>query len=273
MATSSSIEWTDATWNPTTGCSRVSEGCDMCYAMNMARRFDGLGNGYDGTTRRTSEGTDWTGVVHLHDDRLEDPLKWKKRRLVFVDSMSDLFHPAVPFEFIDKVFAAMLLAPNHVFQILTKRPQRMAEYMEPQNMLERWEEAARGRFSESLDSTYPAPNVWLGTSVENQDVVARISDLREVEASVRFLSLEPLIGPLPDLDLEGIDWVIVGGESGHDARPMKEEWVTEIRDQCQEAGVPFFFKQWGGRHSKEGGRQLQGEEWSEMPAEVNMVPA
>lgn len=243
--------------------------------MNMARRFDGMGNGYDGTTRQTKRGTDWTGVVHLHDDRLDTPLSWQKPRLVFVDSMSDLFHPAVPFDFIDKVFAAMILAPNHVFQILTKRPERMAEYMDAgcATLTERWSAASRERFSKFADPDYPPENVWLGTSVESQKVTDRIDSLRSIDASVRFLSLEPLLSRLPNLDLENIDWVIVGGESGHQARRMAGDWVREIRDQCQEADVPFFFKQWGGRHSKEGGRELDGEKWSEMPQEINMVPA
>jgi protein gp37 len=273
MPTTSSIEWTDATWNPTTGCSRVSRGCDNCYAMMMARRFDGMGNGYDGTTRRHKGNTDWTGKIYEHDDRLDQPLSWSKPRLVFVDSMSDLFHPGVDFEFIDKVFASMALAGDHIFQILTKRPERMAEYMRRERLSERWAEAASERFSRSLNSTEPLENVWLGTSVEDEEVTDRIDDLRSITASVRFLSLEPLLGPLPDLSLEGIDWVIVGGESGNQARPMKEEWVRDIRDQCQESDVPFFFKQWGGRHSKEGGRELDKEEWNQMPRGVGTVPA
>lgn len=264
---SSEIEWTDETWNPTTGCSRVSRGCDNCYAMMMARRFDGMGHGYDGTTRQTERGTDWTGVVHHHDDRLDEPLSWRKPRLVFVDSMSDLYHPAVRRDFIDKVFAAMIIAEKHHFQILTKRPDRMNAYMNAgeTELKERWETAARERFSQVLDPEFPPENVWLGTSVENSKVTHRVDELRKAPAEVRFLSCEPLLGPLSDLDLTGIDWVIVGGESGHGARPMKKEWATEIRDKCREAEVPFFFKQWGGQHSKVGGRQLEGEVWSQMP--------
>jgi len=243
--------------------------------MMMARRFDGLGNGYDGTTRQTSHGTDWTGVVRLHDDRLAEPLSWQKPRLVFVDSMSDLFHPAVPFKFIDKVFAAMVLASSHVFQILTKRPERMAEYMKPgeSELRQRWREMAEETFSQCADPAYPPENVWLGTSVENQEAAHRVDHLRDVDASVRFLSLEPLLGPLPDLNLAGMDWVIVGGESGHQARQMKKEWVVDIRDECQKAGVPFFFKQWGGRHSKDGGRKLENEEWNQMPHGTDLVSA
>jgi len=180
-----------------------------------------------------------------------------------------LFRVPIP----DAVFAAMALAGEHIFQILTKRPERMAEYMEREELSERWAEAASERFSRPLNFTEPLENVWLGTSVEDQQVTDRIDDLRSITAAVRFLSLEPLLGPLPDLDLEGIDWVIVGGESGNQARPMKEEWVRDIRDQCQEADVPFFFKQWGGRHSKEGGRELDNEEWNQMPQGVDTVPA
>lgn len=271
MSSKSQIEWTDTTWNPTTGCSRVSSGCDLCYAMTMARRFDGMGTGYDGTTRSTKQGVDWTGVVHLHEDRLSQPLSWRKPRLVFVDSMSDLFHPTVPFDFIDRVFAVMGQASSHVFQILTKRPKRMARYMAPgeEELVGRWTSAMRDLEGETDRPTYPLNNVWLGTSVENEEVSGRVADLRGVDAQVRFLSLEPLIGEIKSLNLEGIDWVIVGGESGHDARPMKEEWVLQIKRQCRQANVPFFFKQWGGKHSKENGRELEGRVFDEMPAEVH----
>jgi len=267
---SSGIEWTDATWNPTTGCSRVSRGCDHCYAMRLARRFDGMGTGYDDTTRRTNGATDWTGVVHQHDDRLHQPLRWRKPRLVFVDSMSDLFHPTIATPFIDKVFAVMATAERHVFQILTKRPERMKEYMSFGETLsgKRWPAALKEVVGETADFSFPPENIWLGTSVENQEVTHRIDELREIPASVRFLSLEPLIGPLPSLKLDGIDWVIVGGESGNGAREMKEEWVIDIRDQCEEAGVAFFFKQWGGVNKKENGRDLRGQKWEEMPNEV-----
>lgn len=264
---SSGIEWTDATWNPTTGCSRVSTGCDNCYAMRLARRFDGMGTGYDDTTRRSNGKTDWTGVVHQHEDRLRQPLRWQKSRLVFVDSMSDLFHPSVTSPFLDKVFAVMATAERHVFQILTKRPQRMKEYMEAGDKLleERWPSALEEVVGETADFSFPPQNIWLGTSVENQEVTDRISHLKEIPASVRFLSLEPLLGPLPGLNLDGVDWVIVGGESGNGARKMKEEWVVEIKNQCEKAGVPFFFKQWGGVNKKEEGRDLRGQKWEEMP--------
>lgn len=263
----SGIEWTDATWNPTTGCSRVSTGCDNCYAMRLARRFDGMGTGYDGTTRRANGTTDWTGVVHLHDDRLHQPLQWRKPRLVFVDSMSDLFHPTVPFSFVDKVFAVMAASSRHIFQVLTKRPERMKQYMQAQEGLseDRWPSALSQIIGRRDDFQFPPENVWLGTSVESQDVTYRISHLRDVSASVRFLSLEPLLGRLPNLQLDGIDWVIVGGESGTGAREMKEEWVLEIKDQCEGAEVPFFFKQWGGVNKKEKGRDLKGQTWEEMP--------
>lgn len=307
MASSSSIEWTDATWNPTTGCSRVSKGCDNCYAMMMARRFDGQGNGYDGTTRRTKRGTDWTGVVKMHEDRLHEPLSWRKPRLVFVDSMSDLFHPAVPFEFIDKVWAAMALAEAHVFQILTKRPDRMAEYLAAgeDELQNRWMQAAQETFSRAWMPTYPLENVWLGTSVEDEEVAERMDDLRRVDAAIRFLSLEPLLGPLSALDLEGMDWVIVGGESGSNARPMNPDWVRSIRKACEETNVPFFFKQWGawaprdainddladrsvlmilddhGRAQErmyrvgkgKAGRELDGQTWDQMPEEAQMLVA
>lgn len=268
MSTKSDIEWTDVTWNPTTGCSRVSDGCTNCYAMSMARRFDGMGHGYDGTTRRTSAGTDWTGKVHLHEDRLNDPLEWSEPRFIFVDSMSDLFHPAVPLDFIDSVFASMVSAESHIFQVLTKRPERMVTYMESGNreMVSRWKEAAEEKLSLSANPSFPPEGVWLGTSVESEEVTHRIDSLRKTEAEVKFISLEPLIGPLPNLNLEGIDWVIVGGESGHNPRPMKKKWVIEILNQCQEAEVPFFFKQWGGSYSEDTGRKLNGRVWSEIPS-------
>lgn len=263
----SEIEWTDETWNPTTGCSRVSRGCDHCYAIMMARRLDGQGYGYDGATRRTKRGTDWTGVVKTHPDRLKAPLRWRKPRRVFVNSMSDLFHPKVPVDFVDRVFATMALTRKHTFQILTKRPERMATYLDasPSALKARWRQAAQKQHGQTSDIAYPLPNVWLGTSVEDRDALHRVDDLRPIDAAVRFLSLEPLLGELPELDLTDIDWVIVGGESGHSARPMRKEWVMPIRDQCQKEGVPFFFKQWGGRHSKANGRTLDGQIWDEMP--------
>jgi protein gp37 len=242
----------------------------MCYAMHMARRLDGQGVGYDNTTRRTKQGTDWTGTVKTHDDRLDTPLRWRKPRLVFVNSMSDLFHPGIPSAFVDKVFTAMALSPDHTFQILTKRPERMSEYMDAGKtaLMARWTQAAQERFDKSLNVPYPLPNVWLGTSVEDETVLERIDALRPIDATVRFLSLEPLLGEIKSLNLNRIDWVIVGGESGHSARPMEERWVTTIRDQCKSESVPFFFKQWGGRHSKANGRELDGRTWDEMPEPV-----
>ena len=276
MAGSSNIEWTDATWNPTTGCSRVSKGCDNCYAMHMARRLDGQKNGYDGTTRYTKRrGTDWTGVVKCHEDRLEQPLRWRKRRHVFVNSMSDLFHPTVPEGFVDKVFAVMALARRHTFQILTKRPERMAEYLAPGPELwrVRWPEAMEAVTGRREFICAPPDNIWLGTSVENEATLDRADAIRGISAGVRFLSLEPLIGPLPELNLTMIDWVIVGGESGSEARPMRKEWVTQIRDQCVAEGVPFFFKQWGGVNKKKHGRTLEGRTWDQMPQTTQMTSA
>ena len=262
----SNIEWTDETWNPVTGCSRVSAGCDHCYAMRFAHRLlDGQGKGYDGTTRDTKRGADWTGVVHLMEDRLEDPLRWRKPRLVFVNSMSDLFHPRVPLPFIQRVFGVMREADRHTFQVLTKRSGRILE------------------LSSVLD--WPE-NVWMGVSVEDERVTHRIGDLARTGAFVKFLSLEPLIGPLPELNLAGIDWVIAGGESGHGARPMHPEWVRSIRNQCIEDDTAFFFKQWGAwsPHADEGrkhafedgtvvrrvgkgqaGRVLDGRTWDQKP--------
>jgi len=221
-----SIEWTEKTWNPVTGCTKVSTGCKHCYAETITKRFGG----------------DFSQVI-LHPDRLDAPRKWKNPTTVFVNSMSDLFHSeAVPFEFVDQIFKVMEECSRHTFQILTKRPGRMRHY----------------------PRVWPR-NVWAGTSVENSETVWRIDQLRQVDASIRFLSLEPLLGPLPNLDLSGIGWVIVGGESGPGFRPIEEEWVLEIKTQCTEEGVPFFFKQWGGIRPKSGGRMLEGVLWNEMP--------
>jgi protein gp37 len=237
--------------------------------MRMARRLDGQGNGYDGTTRYSGKrGVDWNGVVKCHEDRLQQPLRWRKRRHVFVNSMSDLFHPTVPLDFIDKVFAVMGAARHHTFQVLTKRPERMAEYMKAEERLwqHRWPKALQEINGEAALFLDGAPeNVWLGTSIEDKQVLDRADALREIETSVRFLSLEPLLGPLPNLNLYNIEWVIVGGESGPGARAIKEKWVTEIRDQCRDEGVDFFFKQWGGVRKKETGRELEGRTWDEMP--------
>jgi len=234
MATNSSIEWTDTTWNPLTGCTKISPGCKHCYAERMARRLKAMGQPNYANGFRLA----------LHEDMVEEPLRWKKPRRVFVNSMSDLFHKDVPDAFILRVFAVMRKAPQHRFQVLTKRAQRLAQ------------------LAPRID--WPA-NVWMGVSVENADYAFRIDHLRQTEAAVKFLSVEPLLGLLPDLDLNGIDWVIVGGESGPGARPMASEWATDIRDQCVAAGVAFFFKQWGGVNKGKTGRTLAGRTWDEMP--------
>ena len=243
MADRSGIEWTESTWNPTTGCDRVSPGCDNCYALTLAKRLKAMGSDKyqeDGDPRTSGPGFKLT----LHPEVLDLPRSWRQPRVVFVDSMSDLFHPDVPLEFIQQVFDVMVDTPQHTYQVLTKRSQRLK------------------KVASQLD--WPT-NVWMGVSVENGKYRFRIDHLRAVPASVRFLSLEPLLGPLPALDLAGIDWVIVGGESGPRARPVEQGWVEEIRDQCAIARVPFFFKQWGGRTPKAGGRELDDRTWDEMP--------
>jgi protein gp37 len=249
MAGASSIEWTEVTWNPVTGCDRVSPGCDNCYALTLAKRLKAMGSPRyqnDGGAGTSGPGFGLT----CHEDLVELPLHWRKPRLVFVNSMSDLFHPEVPDAFIARVFDTMKAADQHTFQILTKRPQRLAQ----------------------MAHQLPWPsNVWMGVSVENARYRFRIDHLRRVPAKVRFLSVEPLIADVGELDLGGIHWVIVGGESGHNARPIEEQWVTSIRDQCVDAGVAFFFKQWGGRFPKAGGRELGGEYWDEMPPEVGQL--
>jgi len=240
MADHSSIEWTESTWNPLTGCAKISPGCKHCYAERMALRLQSMGqpNYADGFK------------LTLHPDMLYQPLAWKKSRIIFVNSMSDLFHKQVPFTFITKIFDVMEKASQHTFQILTKRSQRMLE----------------------LDPRIHWPdNVWMGVSVEDMNYLPRIDDLRNTNARLKFLSLEPLLGPSPDLNLTGIDWVIVGGESGPQSRPMNPEWVLEIRDHCVRSGAPFFFKQWGGRNKKRAGRILEGRTWDEMP-NLSMTP-
>jgi len=235
MGSNSAIEWTESTWNPVTGCTKISPGCAHCYAERMAKRLKAMGqpnyaNGFELT---------------LHEHAVETPLRWRRPQVIFVNSMSDLFHSGVPLAFIEKVFDVMCRAPRHRFQILTKRSQRMKE----------------------LAERLPWPsNVWMGVSVENSDFTFRMDDLRATDAKVKFVSLEPLLGPIKDLDLSGIDWVIVGGESGPEARPLEPAWVRDIRDQCVSAGIPFFFKQWGGVRRKEAGRILDGRTWDQMPA-------
>lgn len=235
MAGETRIEWTQMTWNPVTGCTKVSQGCKHCYAERFAKRLQRMGN------PRYLNGF----RVTLHEDLIELPLRWKEPRLIFVNSMSDLFHEQVPMWFIQRVFHTMNRCPQHVFQVLTKRSERLREVAE--------------------ELTWSA-NIWMGVSVENAQVLHRVADLQQVPAHVRFLSCEPLIGPIENLPLEGIHWVIVGGESGPGARPMREEWVISIKDQCQRAGVPFFFKQWGGERKWETGRLLGGRTYDEMPS-------
>lgn len=238
------IEWSEATWNPTTGCDRVSVGCDNCYALTLAKRLKAMGAAkYQTDGDRRSSGPGF-GVA-VHPDSLLVPYSWRQPRLVFVNSMSDLFHARVPLPFVRQVFTVMADTPQHTYQVLTKRASRLR------------------RVAPELH--WP-PNVWMGVSVENADAACRVDDLREVPAAVRFLSCEPLIGPLPGLDLTGIGWVIAGGESGPRHRPMDPTWAAGLRDQCNDAQVPFFFKQWGGRTPKAAGRTLDGALWNEMPA-------
>jgi protein gp37 len=235
MATRSHIEWTEMTWNPVTGCSKVSTGCKNCYAEKLAKRLKAMG------VERYKNGF----KVTLQPDLLDVPFHWREPRTVFVNSMSDLFHEKVPLSYIKKVFDTMAKCPQHTFQILTKRSQRLSEV--------------------SPELPWPS-NIWMGVSVENEQVLHRIADLNTVPAAVRFLSCEPLIGPLDDMPLEGIHWVIVGGESGPGARPMKREWVLSIHRQCKAAGLPFFFKQWGGVRKDLTGRELHGRTYDDMPS-------
>ncbi len=287
MGDHSAIEWTQATWNPTTGCTKVSPGCDNCYAIRTGARLQHL-PAYEGTV---ADG-DWTGRVNCVPERLDQPLRWKRPRRIFVDSMSDLFHPDVPIDFLAQVWDVMIRTPRHQYQILTKRPQRVASALGPRGI---------DFYAVERPVPCPQPNIWLGSSIESDRYTWRADHLRETSAAVRFLSLEPLLGPLPSLDLTDIDWVIVGGESGPGARPMHPEWVRDIRDRCVDAKVPFFFKQWGAYRprpvparredsavppipyrpgcpdpyplgwvekvgKKAAGRELDGRTWDEMPA-------
>jgi protein gp37 len=241
MSLSSSIEWTDSTWNPVTGCTKISSGCANCYAERMALRLKAAGN--PSYTNGFS--------VTIHEDMLDRPLKWKKPQTIFVNSMSDLFHEDIPTDFILRVFDVMRRADWHCFQILTKRSERMLE----------------------LSPQLPhMPHIWLGVTVEEQSYTYRIDHLQETNAKVKFLSLEPLLGSISNLRLDGIDWVIVGGESGPKSRPMKKSWVIDIRKQCQDKKVPFFFKQWGGINKKKAGRELDGRTWDETPSVPSSAP-
>jgi protein gp37 len=271
VSQASTIEWTEATWNPVTGCDRISPGCDHCYAMTLAKRLKGMGQPRyqrDGDPRTSGPGFGLT----LHEDKLVEPLRWRKPRVVFVNSMSDLFHKDVPEEFIADVFRIMGQAPAHTFQVLTKRPKRMRRVLEHRRWRDLGYSPQMGGHhhapiipGEHRDSDVPLPNVWLGTSIESDDYIWRADHLRATPAAVRFISAEPLLGPLPSLDLTGVDWLIVGGESGTGHRPIDPAWVRDLRDRCQEAGTAFFFKQWGGARPKSNGRELDGRPWDEMP--------
>ncbi|MCC8960343.1 DUF5131 family protein [Bradyrhizobium sp. Pear77] len=242
-----SIEWTDATWNPVAGCTVLTAGCTNCYAMRMAARLEAMGTAkYRDLTRKSGRRAVWTGKIRLDYASLEAPKAWSKPRKVFVNSMSDLFHDDVPVEFIDLVWNVMKETPRHTYQILTKRPERMSQVLSQ-------------RPFEILS------NVWLGTSVEDSRVLYRLDAIREVPAAVRFVSLEPLIGSVAGGDLTDIQWAIVGGESGPRAREMKPEWVDEIETMCRASGTAFFFKQWGGKNKKAAGRMLNGKTYDEMP--------
>jgi len=238
MVQQTAIEWTDATWNPVTGCSKISPGCDNCYAERFAERFRGTpGHPFE-------TGFDLT----MRPERVEQPLRWQQPRMIFVNSMSDLFHKDIPSDFISRVFETMERAHWHIFQVLTKRSSLMRDFL-------------HRRYGESRGPRH----IWLGVSVEDGKRKSRIRHLQDAPAGTRFLSIEPLLGSIGELELKGIDWVIAGGESGPKARPIRIEWAREVRDQCQRAGVAFFFKQWGGFRPKSGGRLLDGREWSEYP--------
>lgn len=254
------IEWTDSTWNPVAGCSIVTAGCTNCYAMEMAKRLEAMGvEKYVGLTRKTGRRTVWNSVVREDKAALTIPHRWRKPRKIFVNSMSDLFHEQVSDAFILEVWRVMRETPHHNYQILTKRPERMAEQV-------------AAKIGEVL------PNVWLGTSIEDESVVNRIEHLRRVPAAIRFISFEPLIGPVGAVDLHDIHWAIIGGESGKSARPIREEWIDEIYVQCLSAGTAFFFKQWGTwgkdnkkRSKKANGREYRGRTWDEMPTAPQVV--
>lgn len=244
MADKTNIEWTDSTWNPVTGCTKISRGCDNCYAERIAERFRGVpGNHFE-------QGFDLT----LRPARLTQPLSWRRPRMIFVNSMSDQFHKDIPASYTDQVFDTMEQADQHVFQVLTKRSSNMRKYL-------------RRRYADGL---CPA-HIWCGVSVEDAQAKSRIKHLQDAPATTRFLSIEPLLSPVGELDLDGIDWVIVGGESGPGFRPMEADWVREVRDQCVEQDVSFFFKQWGGFRSKSNGRELDGQEWSEFPSQNHLL--
>ena len=252
MSENSPIEWTDATWNPVAGCTIASSGCTNCYAMRMAARLEAMGvEKYRGLTRKSGGRAKWTGKVRCDEKALDVPFRWRKPRKVFVNSMSDLFHADVPEAFIRRVWDVMASTPRHDYQLLTKRPDRMQAIL-------------------SKPSFSVLPNVWVGTSVEGPEVLDRIEHLRATPAAIRFISFEPLIGPIVEADLRGIAWAIVGGESGPSARPMDEEWVWAIKRLCRRDGAAFFFKQWGGVNKKATGRLLGGQTYNEMPTCISL---
>lgn len=252
MANNSKIEWTEATWNPVAGCTILSPGCTNCYAMRLATRLAAMGQEkYQGITRKSGGRAKWNGRIKLDHSSLKLPQQWKRGRLIFVNSMSDLFHDDVPLKFIQRVFQTMNSTPQHTYQILTKRAERVQE------------------LSPQLTWT---SNIWMGTSIENSDYSWRSDCLRRTHAAIKFLSLEPLLGPLDKLNLQGIDWVIVGGESGPGARAVQKSWVRSIREQCKSAGVAFHFKQWGGVNKKKAGRMLDGRTWDGRPNASGATP-
>jgi protein gp37 len=241
MPMTTQIEWTDATWNPVTGCTKITRGCDFCYAERFSERFRGvMGHPFE-------HGFD----LVLRADRLKQPLTWRQPKRIFVNSMSDLFHKGIPKAFVDAAFDTMEAADWHTFQLLAKRSSLMARYL-------------RGRYGSNLAPAH----IWFGVSVEDRQNAVRIEHLRATRAAVKFISFEPLLGPIGEVELTGVDWAIVGGESGPNARPMDEAWAVELRDQCVSAGVAFFFKQWGGLRPKSGGRLLRGREWNEYPGAI-----
>jgi len=243
MSTATAIEWTEVTWNPTTGCDRISPGCDHCYALALAGRLKAMGSAkyqLDGDPRTSGPGFGLT----VHPGALDIPRRWREPRMIFVNSMSDLFHAQVPISFVRDVLVVIADTPHHTYQLLTKRARRLRRL--------------------AGDLEWP-PNLWVGVSVEHAQALDRVEDLRQVPAAVRFLSCEPMLGPLGEIDLQGIDWVIAGGESGRRARPVDPAWIRQVRDHTTAAGVPFFFKQWGGRTARSGGRLLDGRTWDEYP--------
>lgn len=250
MSGNSEIEWTDVTWNPVAGCNIASAGCTNCYAMRMAARLQAMGHDkYHGTTRKSGGRTVWTGRVNIDPTSLNDPVRWKRGKRIFVNSMSDLFHEAVPTSFIQMVWATMAQCPQHQFQVLTKRPERMAAMF--------------------LAKELPVlSHVWIGTSVENEAVADRVGHLISIQGMTRFVSFEPLIGPIGPISLRGVHWAIVGGESGPSSRPMMVDWVEQIENECRRAGTAFFFKQWGGKNKKAAGRKLRGRTFDEYPHEL-----